>query len=97
MRVGDKHFVQEQGDLVCILPNEVHASLGAVDDTMMEYVCVHLEVTDPWFRQQLSQIGQIVHPSGSKMESLLRPILMDLAQIKNVRKPFALTSKNSMF
>ncbi|OAS16542.1 hypothetical protein A8708_20485 [Paenibacillus oryzisoli] len=81
MRVGDKHFVQEQGDLVWILPNEVHASLGAVDDTMMEYVCVHVEVTDPWFRQQLSQIGQIVHPSGSKLESLLRPILMDLAQI----------------
>lgn len=81
MRVGEKQFVQKQGDLVWILPNEVHASLGAVDGSMMEYVCVHLEVTDPWFRQQLSQIGQILHPSGSKMESLLRPILMDLAQI----------------
>ncbi|MDR6549881.1 AraC family transcriptional regulator [Paenibacillus qinlingensis] len=81
MRIGDKHFVQKQGDLVWILPNEVHASLGAVEGSMMEYVCVHLEVTDPWFRQQLSQINQIIHPSGSKMESLLRPILMDLAQI----------------
>ncbi|MNR15266.1 HTH-type transcriptional activator Btr [compost metagenome] len=45
----------------------------------MTYVCVHLEVTDPWLRQQLCRLGQTLHPFDSKMESILRPILLDLA------------------
>jgi AraC-like DNA-binding protein/mannose-6-phosphate isomerase-like protein (cupin superfamily) len=81
MRVSGNAFIQKQGELVWIHPNELHASLGAVDGGTMEYVCVHLEVTDPWLRQQMSQIGQTLHSSGSPMESLLRPILTDLAQM----------------
>ncbi|OCT13392.1 hypothetical protein A8709_17415 [Paenibacillus pectinilyticus] len=93
MRVGEQYFVQGQGDLIWILPNELHTSLGVVDVGSMEYVCVHLEVTDPWFRQQLSQIKQTLHPIGSKMESVLRPILTDLAQMARTNTSSSLSLK----
>ncbi|WNR42097.1 helix-turn-helix transcriptional regulator [Paenibacillus roseipurpureus] len=81
MRVGEHHFNQKQGDLLWILPNEAHASLGGADERFMEYMCVHFEVADPWFRQQLSQLKQTLYPSGSKIAMTLHPILMDLAQM----------------
>ncbi|MBD0380116.1 AraC family transcriptional regulator [Paenibacillus sedimenti] len=81
MQVDRKDYQQKQGDLLWILPGSTHASLGAADGGTMEYVCVHMEVDDPWFRQQLNQMRKVLYPAGSPLERILRPILQDVANM----------------
>ncbi|UJF34527.1 AraC family transcriptional regulator [Paenibacillus hexagrammi] len=80
MRVEGKDYKQKTGDLMWILPNQKHASLGAADSHTMEYVCLHFEVDDPWLRGQFNQFDRSLYIAGSDLERAVRPILDDVAE-----------------
>ncbi|MDF2645818.1 MAG: hypothetical protein K0Q73_1623 [Paenibacillus sp.] len=80
MRVEGKNHTQTEGELLWLTPNQRHSSLGVLDGTMMEYICIHFEVDDSWLRQQLNQLTNVRYPVGSPLEQALRPIIKDVAQ-----------------
>jgi hypothetical protein len=77
--VEGKDYFQTEGELLWLIPNQRHSSLGVQDGTTMEYVCIHFEVDDSWLRQQLNLLTHVKYPVGSPLEEALRPIIQAVA------------------
>lgn len=69
MTVGNKTYVQQNGDIVFIRPGVEHSSLGSKSSHDMTYYCLHFDIDDLTLRRALLTIDA-VSLSGNTPEHL---------------------------